>query len=73
MQYDWIVGELRKQCEEMDCGNCNTCVKLKAADAIEDMGNKMKLYTFLWNHIPKGELDIILDLYREQKEGRGQE
>lgn len=33
--YEEIVKQLRKQHDDMDCGNCNTCVKLKAADAIE--------------------------------------
>jgi len=33
--YDELVEMIRKQCYYMDCGNCNTCVKLKAADAIE--------------------------------------
>lgn len=33
--YDELVETIRKQCYYMDCGNCKTCVKLKAADAIE--------------------------------------
>lgn len=35
--YDDLVATLRRQCIEMDCGNCNTCVKRKAADAIEEL------------------------------------
>lgn len=35
--YDELVKTIRKQCSDMDCGNCNTCVKLKAADAIEEL------------------------------------
>lgn len=35
--YDELVDTIRKQCYYMDCGNCNTCVKLKAADAIEKL------------------------------------
>jgi len=37
MMYDELVKTIRKQCSDMDCGNCNTCVKLKAADAIEEL------------------------------------
>ena len=33
--YDELVETIRKQCYYMDCGNCNTCMKLKAADVIE--------------------------------------
>ena len=32
-----LVATLRLQCIEMDCGNCNTCVKRQAADAIEEL------------------------------------
>jgi hypothetical protein len=35
--YDELVHTLRKQCADMDCGNCNTCVNRKAADAIEEL------------------------------------
>lgn len=35
--YDELVATLRRQCVEMDCGNCNTCVKRQAADAIEEL------------------------------------
>jgi len=35
--YDELVSTLRRQCVEMDCGNCNTCVKKQAADAIEKL------------------------------------
>lgn len=35
--YEELVETLRRQCEVMDCGNCNTCVKLRAADAIETL------------------------------------
>ena len=38
--YDELVKTIRKQCADMDCGNCNTCVKLKAADAIEVLSAK---------------------------------
>ncbi len=27
---------------------------------------KMRLYSFLWNHLPKSELDMLLQMYREQ-------
>lgn len=37
MQADELVETIRKQCYYMDCGNCNTCVKLKAADIIETL------------------------------------
>ena len=37
MRADELVETIRKQCYHMDCGNCNTCVKLKAADAIEKL------------------------------------
>lgn len=39
--YDGLIETLRKQCCDMDCGNCNTCVKLKAADAIEFFSNRL--------------------------------
>ena len=35
--YDELVATLRRQCAEMDCGNCETCVKRQAADAIEEL------------------------------------
>lgn len=35
--YDELVATLRRQCAEMDCGNCNTCVLTQAADAIEEL------------------------------------
>lgn len=37
MRADELVETIRKQCYYMDCGNCNTCVKLKAADVIETL------------------------------------
>lgn len=39
--YDGLIETLRKQCADMDCGNCNTCVKRKAADAIEFFSNRL--------------------------------
>ncbi len=33
--YDELVATLRRQCIEMACGNCKTCVNRQAADAIE--------------------------------------
>ena len=38
--YDELVAALRRQCDEMDCGNCNTCVKTQAADAIEELSRE---------------------------------
>lgn len=35
--YEELIATLRRQCVEMDCGNCNTCVKRQAADAIEEL------------------------------------
>ena len=35
--YEILVHGLRQQCNDMDCGNCNTCIKLQAADAIEGL------------------------------------
>lgn len=35
--YDELVATLRRQCVEMSCGNCNTCVNRQAADAIEEL------------------------------------
>lgn len=35
--YEELVTTLRRQCAEMNCGNCNTCVKRQAADAIEEL------------------------------------
>ena len=32
-----IAKSLREQCANMDCGNCNTCIKREAADAIDEM------------------------------------
>lgn len=32
-----IAKSLREQCVNMDCGNCNTCIKREAADAIDEM------------------------------------
>lgn len=39
--YDELIKTIRKQCSDMDCGNCNTCVKLKAADAIEELKKRV--------------------------------
>ena len=39
--YEELVATIRRQCVEMDCGNCNTCVKRKAADAIEELSQKV--------------------------------
>ena len=33
--YDELVATMRRQCVEMACGNCGTCVNRQAADAIE--------------------------------------
>ena len=35
MMYEDLVKTMRQQHEDMTCGNCNTCVIPKAADAIE--------------------------------------
>lgn len=35
--HDELVATMRRQCVEMSCGNCNTCVNRKAADAIGEM------------------------------------
>lgn len=35
--YDELIERIRKQCINMDCSNCNTCVKQQAADAIEEL------------------------------------
>ena len=40
--HEELVRTIRKQCSDMDCGNCNTCVKLQAADAIEEMQEIIK-------------------------------
>ena len=40
--HEELVETIRKQCSDMDCGNCNTCVKLQAADAIEEMQEIIK-------------------------------
>ena len=37
---DELVATLRRQCVEMDCGNCNTCVKRQAADDIEKLSRR---------------------------------
>ena len=42
--YDELVNTLRQQCVDMDCGNCNTCVKRKAADAIEELQQTVEHY-----------------------------
>jgi len=57
--YEALVKTLREQCQNMDCGNCNTCVKLKAADAIEELSKPR------WNpvteRLPKpGEESLVL-------------
>lgn len=46
MMYDELVATLRRQCVEMDCGNCNTCVKRQAADAIEVLTRENKELSF---------------------------
>lgn len=46
--YDELVAVLRRQCAEMDCGNCNTCVKKQAADAIEQLSNAGSAYGRGW-------------------------
>lgn len=47
--YDELAKTIRKQCYYMDCGNCNTCVKLKAADAIEEMNRRIDRAIELYN------------------------
>ena len=47
--YDELVKTIRKQCSDMDCGNCNTCVKLKAADAIEELQQTAEHYHICMN------------------------
>lgn len=44
MDYLELVQKLREQCNNMDCGNCNTCIKLDAADTIEKLLNTVKLW-----------------------------
>lgn len=46
--YDELVAVLRRQCAEMDCGNCDTCVKKQAADAIEQLSNAGSAYGRGW-------------------------
>lgn len=56
--YEELVKRMRQQHQDMDCGNCNTCVILKAADAIEKLSRECKvLYAMLGTHPdPRGEL-----------------
>ena len=44
-----------------------------AADSIEKLEEekqrlrgKMRLFAFIWNHLPKSELNMLLQMYREQ-------
>lgn len=55
--YEELVKTLRQQCADMDCGNCNTCVKRQAADAVEGLEGKLflmkKTAEWLSEKIPK--------------------
>lgn len=51
--YDELVATLRRQCIEMDCGNCNTCVKRKAADAIEELSVVVRAQKAVLDKFPK--------------------
>lgn len=51
--YDELVATLRRQCAEMDCGNCNTCVKNQAADAIENLSVVVRAQKAVLDKFPK--------------------
>lgn len=63
-----LVATLRRQCVEMDCGNCNTCVKRQAADAIEELVRKEKFHAFLWNTIQPNEMEAYISMYNAGNE-----
>ena len=42
--YEELVKRMRQQHQDMDCGNCNTCVIPKAADAVEELQQTAKHY-----------------------------
>lgn len=47
--YEELVKKMRQQCADMRCGNCNTCLNGKAADAIEELMKAAKaMHTWIF-------------------------
>lgn len=37
MKYDELITNLRKKCENMDCGNCSTCLMNEVVNVIKEL------------------------------------
>lgn len=56
--YEELVKKMRQQCADMRCGNCNTCLNGKAADAIDELSQKaqqLPCWIPVTERLPNGE------------------
>ena len=51
--YNELVKKMRQQCIDMNCGNCNTCLNGKAADAIEELSVVMRAQKAVLDKFPR--------------------
>lgn len=59
--YDELVATLRRQCVEMDCSNCNTCVKRQAANVIEELSKPR--WIPVTERLPEQDVSVIGAVY----------
>ena len=61
MKYDELITNLRKKCENMDCGNCSTCLMNEVVNAIEELTDtNVGKWIPVTERLPECEQEVLI-------------